>query len=96
MRHHKEGGRFKALDEQAALIIERWIGRPANGLHALCMQPVFGGIEQSLGCIGVVFALKKTKKASLFVVSLDMACVHDRRDAANIPVATGGQKRLAA
>ena len=95
MGHHEEGGRFKALDEQTALVVERGIGRPANRRHALTMQPVLGRIKQAPRRLGIVVALEEAKEAPLLLVALDVAGIHDRRDPPHIAATPGRQERPA-
>ena len=95
VRHHEERSRVETLDEQAALIVERGICRPADRRHALRVEPVLRGIEQAAGSLGIVVALEEAEEAPLLLVSLDVAGVHDRRDPADIAAIPHGEERPA-
>ena len=95
VRHHEKRSRVETLDEQAALIVERGIRRPADRRHALRVEPVLRSIEQAAGSVCVVVALEEAEEAPLLLVALDVAGVHDRRDPADIAAIPRGEERPA-
>ena len=95
MRHHEEGRGVEPLDEQAALVIERGVHRPADRRHALGMKPILRRIEEAAGRLGIVVALEEAEEAPLLLVAVDVAGVHDRRDPADVHPISSGEKRPA-
>ena len=84
MGHHEEGGGVEALDEEAALVVERRVGRAADRGHPLGVEPVAGRPEQATGRRGVVIALEKPEKTPILPIPLDMPGIDDAGDSPDV------------
>ncbi len=85
---------IEALDQQAQLVIQRRIRRPAEIINALIGEPLPHGVEKSVGRFLIVAALEKSEKPPAFVVMLIVALVKDCRNPAANFAAPEGEKSL--
>ena len=92
--HHERRRRIEAVDQQAQLVIQRRIGRPAQLVDVLVGEPLPHGVEQPVGRFLIVAAIEEAEEAAAFVVVHDVALVENRRDPPADFVAAQGQKRL--
>jgi hypothetical protein len=81
--------------EKSALVIGRWVHRPAHCVEATCAQPTFGGREQCVRRLLIFSALEEAKEPDPIVVELVMRAILDRGDAADGVAIPHGEKQLA-
>ena len=68
---HHEGRRgVEAVDQQAHLVVQRRIGRPAEAVDALIGKPLPHGVQQAVGHLLIVDALEEAEEAAALVVAL--------------------------
>ena len=92
--HHERRRRIEALDQQAQLVVQRRVGRPAQLVDALLGEPAAHGVEQAVGRLLIVDAVEETEEPAAFVVVDVVALVQNGGDpAADLPAAIG-QERL--
>jgi len=71
------------MHQQAAGIVGRGIQRPAHKAHALLGQPAVRRIQQGVGGLGIIGALKKAEGPALFIGIGIVLFVHNGCYAAN-------------
>ena len=92
--HHEGGGGVEAVDQQAHLVVQRRIGRPAKAVDALIGKPLPHGVQQAVGHLLIVDALEEAEETAALPVTLVVTPIQDGGDPAADLAAAKGQERL--
>ena len=88
--HHERRRRVEPVDQQPQLVVQRRVGRPAETVDVLIVEPLPHGVEQPVGGFLIVDAVEESEESSAIVVMGDVSLVENRGDPpADLAVAIG-------